>query len=578
MCGIFGITNFKNSDLDNARHALHTLSHRGPDQWLDFHSNGVYLGHRRLSILDLSENGRQPMLNSDKTAALIVNGEIYNYQDLKKLLSHTYFFCSTTDSEVLLHGYSEWGIEKLLKKIDGMFAFAIYDTNRQKLYLARDRVGIKPLYYSFINDQVVFASELKAIIDFLPETDLIRDYSALYDFLTYKYIPAPKTLYNNIYKLEPAHYLEINLNEKSIQKYCYWKLETNICDDASDKAREKIEELIKKSVKEQLMSDVPLGFFLSGGIDSSAIVAYASSTVKKVNTFSIGFNEGTHDESGYAELVAQRFQTNHKSKKLNPEQTIELLPHLKDWFDEPFADFSCFPTFLVSEFAREHITVALSGDGGDEIFGGYKWYQKFTRLSRYRLSILSGFKPALRSFGKIHPFVSKVMRRIENPYFLDDLEHYTRLMNGHLADDKKHFKLKWELPDDYDDYWYFRKYYRPELDVYTRLQYLDFHTFLPDAILTKVDRTSMHVSLECRVPLLSTDLIEYMFRLQPEVRIPNGNLKGLFKEILMNQLPDEILFREKKGFSIPFTSWKKKVFKNENTKQDYVLNHIFNEQ
>lgn len=577
MCGIFGVTNFKKTDLEDARRALHTLRHRGPDQWSDYHSSGVYLGHRRLSILDLSENGRQPMFNYDKKIVLIVNGEIYNYKELKKSLTGKYSFRSSSDSEVLLHGYSEWGIEGLLEKIDGMYAFVIYDENKQTVYLARDRVGIKPLYYSFINGKVVFASELKAISDYLPKTDLKTDYTALYDFLTYKYIPTPKTLYKNVYKLEPAHYLQVNLTEKSIQKKDYWNLEINSCDDSLELAREKIEELIKNSVQEQLMSDVPLGFFLSGGLDSSAIVAYASSDVQQLNTFSIGFNENTHDESGFAEIVAKRFGTNHRSKKLNQDRTIELLPHLKEWFDEPFADFSCFPTYLVSEFAQKHVTVALSGDGGDEIFGGYNWYQKFERLEKFRLSSLSGLKPALRSFGKDHPLISKVMRRVENPYFLNDLEHYTRLMNGYLAEDKTEYKKKWQLPDDYDDYWFFRKFYRPELDVYTRLQYLDFHTFLPDQILTKVDRTSMQVSLECRVPLLSKNLIEYVFSLHPEVRVLNGELKGLFKKVLAKHLPDEILFRNKKGFSIPYSSWKKDVFENEKTKQDYVLRQIFNQ-
>ncbi len=331
MCGIFGVTNFDIGRVELAQNALHTLKHRGPDQWNDYYDDHVYLGHRRLSILDLSENGRQPMVSEDDAYRIIVNGEIYNYLDFKDQLKHQYKFFSTSDSEVLLHGYREWGIEELLEKIDGMFAFAIYDKRNMQLHIVRDRVGIKPLFYSCINQQVVFASELKAIQAYLSDSDLEIDSTSLYDFLTHKYIPTPKTLYKNIYKLEPGNRLLIDLATGSINKYPYWKLEVQNNRSGIDEAVVKIRELVHESVSEQMMSDVPVGFFLSGGLDSSTIVATASTMNKDLNTFSIGFTDQTHDETHYADIVANAYKTNHIKKILDLSETESLIQYLKQW-------------------------------------------------------------------------------------------------------------------------------------------------------------------------------------------------------------------------------------------------------
>ena len=578
MCGIFGITNFNQPHLSRARESLHTMAHRGPDQWNDFYDNDIYLGHRRLSILDLSENGRQPMVSSDGNVIICVNGEIYNFSELKEELLPTYTFKSTSDSEVVLYGYKAWGIEKLLEKIDGMYAISIYDIEKKKLFLVRDRVGIKPLFYSKVDNQLVFASELKAITCYYQQKNLKIDYTALYDFLTYRYIPAPKTMYQNVYKLNPGHYLEADLSQDEVKNIRYWQLSINDNGDSIEQASEKIRHLVKKSVDEQMMSDVPVGFFLSGGLDSSTVVAVASEMNHDVSTFSIGFSDKSHDETHYADIIAKQYRTRHHKKILDEHKTLDLLPKLKEWYDEPFADLSCFPTFLVSEFAREKATVVLTGDGGDEVFGGYNWYHYFRQKSKFRYPSFRYIRKWLSPYVERRSLIGKICRRIERPHLLSDIELYTKLMSGLLSSEKSEFRKKWNIPEDYDDYWYFRKYYRKDLDLLTRLQYLDFHTFLPDDILTKVDRVSMRVSLECRVPLLSKEIVEYLFSLSADVRYHNRELKGAMKEAFKEKIPDEILNRDKKGFSIPFARWRKDVFNNEKSRQEFVLHKLFEQE
>ncbi|RLA84384.1 MAG: asparagine synthase (glutamine-hydrolyzing) [Epsilonproteobacteria bacterium] len=569
MCGIFGFTNFKKQDLEQARKSLHTLEHRGPDQWNDFYNEDIYMGHQRLSILDLSEHGKQPMISEDKNIIITVNGEVYNFLELKEELKVKYNFKSTSDSEVILYGYIEWGIDKLLKKIDGMYAISIYDKKDDLLYLARDRVGIKPLYYGNINNQLSWASELKAIQELYNENILEYDYTAFYDFLTYLYIPTPKTMYNNIYKLEPAHYLKINTKTNEYIKIQYWQLEINYCDDDIDTAKKKVYNLVKSSINEQMVADVPVGFFLSGGMDSSTVVALASQEHYDINTFSIGFTDKNHDETYFAEMLANRYKTKHTKKILDEKTTTNMFKNIRKWYDEPFGDTSCFPTFMVSELAKSKSTVVLTGDGGDELFGGYNWYKSFEKLSRYYIHFLGFVKPWLKPFKKYNNILGKISRGIEIVFLLNDLERYAKLMGGMLKNEKEEYKRLWNIDNDYDDYWYYRKFYKKDLDIYTRLQYLDFHTYLHDDILTKVDRVSMDVSLECRVPFLKKELIEYSFSLKKEVRIYNNELKGIMKESFKDILPIEIIERDKKGFSIPLKSWSSLL--NNKKKQEKIL-------
>lgn len=571
MCGIFGFTNFKKENLEKARESLHTLHHRGPDQWSDYFNENIYMGHQRLSILDLSDQGKQPMISSDEKVIITVNGEIYNFLELKKELENKYIFKSTSDSEVLLYGYIEWGIDKLLEKIDGMYAISIYDKEKEELFLARDRTGIKPLYYGDINGQILWASELKAIQKFYENQNILEyDYTAFYDFLTYLYIPTPKSMYKNVYKLEPAYYLKIDITNNTFDKIQYWQLEVKKCEDDIETAKKKIYDLVKKSVDEQMVADVPVGFFLSGGIDSSTVVALASKNHDDINTFSIGFTDKSHDETHFADMVANMYKTKHHKKILDEDTTKNIFYKIKDWYDEPFGDTSCFPTFLVSQFAKENSTVVLTGDGGDEIFGGYNWYRRFESLKKYSLPYIRFLKVFTKSLKKQKNIFGKIVRRIETQFLLDDFERYTRLMGGMLKDEKEKYRKNWNIDDDYDDYWYFRKYYKKDLDLYTRLQYLDFHTYLHDDIFTKVDRVSMAVSLECRVPFMKKEIIEYSFSLKKEVRIYNDELKGAMKEAFNGILPIKIIERDKKGFSIPMNKWRKLV-ENNLKKQEKIL-------
>jgi len=574
MCGIFGFTNFNKNELNKARKALNRLQHRGPDQWGDYYENHIYIGHRRLSILDLSRNGRQPMTSPDGKVIIAVNGEIYNYLEIKKELEFKHQFKSSSDSEVVLYGYIEWGIDELLERIDGMYSFSIFDIQKNKLFLVRDRVGIKPLYYSDFNDQISWSSELKALETLFENDTLETNFSAFYDFLTYRYIPTPKTIYQKIYKLEPGNYVKVDIQSNSYEIIQYWELKIGECGDNIEKAKMNLYKMVEKSINEQMVSDVPLGFFLSGGMDSSAVVALASKSHNDINTFTIGFNEKSHDETRFANVVAEKYQTKHHQKILDEFTTRNIFHRIKEWYDEPFGDASCFPTYLVSEYAKNNVTVVLTGDGGDEIFCGYNWYKSFDRISKRKLPLANIFRPLVKLLNRKTNIIGKISRRIDLEFYLDDMETYTRLMGGMLAEHKTYYKDMWNIPDDYDDYWYFRKYYKRELDIFTRLQYLDFNTYLHDDILTKVDRVSMAVSLECRVPLLSREIIEYMFSLPANIRLHNNQLKGLMKETFNNLLPEQIINREKKGFSIPLHNWKN-IKSNHETMQEGVLKKYF---
>lgn len=571
MCGIFGFTQFKKENLEKARQSLHTLHHRGPDQWNDYFDSKVYIGHQRLSILDLSEHGKQPMVSQDENVIITVNGEIYNFKALKKELERKYKFKSTSDSEVALYGYIEWGIDTLLEKIDGMYALSIYDKRKEELYLVRDRVGIKPLYYGTLRDQISWASELKAL-EKLYEKDLVQnyDYTALYDFLTYRFIPAPKTLYKNIHKLEPGHYLKINANTNSFEKVHYWQLEVRRNDDDISTAKVKLYNLLEKSVEEQMVADVPVGFFLSGGIDSSTVVALASTKHDDINTFSIGFTDKQHDETYYAGLVADLYQTKHHEKIVDEDLVQSIFGNIKKWFDEPFADTSCFPTYLVSEFAKKNSTVVLTGDGGDEVFGGYRWYQKFEKVKNTSLKKLSFLKKMTSVLQSNKIIFSNTLKKLDIIFTSDEVEQYAMIRGALPKAVKAKYKKAWNIPDDYDDFWYFRKFYKKDLDLYTRVQYVDFHTYLPDDILTKVDRVSMAVSLECRVPFLKKEVIEYSFSLNPKIRIYKNQLKGILKETFSQLLPNEIIYRGKRGFSIPLHNWRN-ILEKRSSKQEKIL-------
>jgi len=570
MCGIFGHKIEGNINLEKSIASLKTLVHRGPDQQNFYYDDKVFIGHCRLSILDLSNNGKQPMESED--CIITVNGEIYNYIELKKELELKYNFKSQSDSEIILHGFKEWGLYDLIKRIDGMYSIVIYDKKKKQIHLIRDRYGIKPLYYRIKNNDFIWASELKAIKYQIKNEDLEIDNTAIYDYLTYLYIPTPKTLYKDVYKLTPAHVLSFDLatNESTITKY--WELNTTEKPISIENATKLVKTLINNSVKEQMISDVPIGFFLSGGIDSSIVVATASEFSKKINTYSIGFDVEKHNETKYAKIISVLFNTYHHVSILKYSEADSLVKNMKQWYDEPFADTSALPTYLVSSFAKKNATVVLTGDGGDELFGGYDWYDRFIKYRKWRIRNLNFLKKPIAAIKKKYRY--KIAGRIANQLeyrMLDDLELYVKLLGGLLKHEKEAYRKQFNIPSSYNDYWYFEKFYETKLSLRKRLQYLDFHTYLHDDIFTKVDRASMAVSLECRVPFMKKELVEFAFSLPENITYYNENLKGLLKEAYIGILPGEILFRRKKGFSIPLKQWSSSFLHDNKTQQEQLL-------
>ncbi len=552
MCGILGGTD-PAWDYDGA---VQALRHRGPDRQRVSRCGEVTLGFARLAIIDLSEAADQPMSALDGQVWLVFNGEIYGYAALRqRLLGLGYRFRSQSDTEVLLNAYLHWG-DGFVEHVDGMFAAVLYDARRRQLKLFRDRPGIKPLYYYADGRRFAFASELKGITALLGGAGLDEDPTAIYDFLTYRYIPAPKTLYRNVFKLEPASWLTFDLERRAItEPRRYWRLEvpSDPPPVGSQEAAGQLTRLLEESVDEQLVADVPVGFFLSGGVDSSTVVAAAARSHDRLETFCIGFDRAENTETPFAREVARAYHTDHHERTLSFAEAEQLFSRLKDWYDEPFYDSSAFPTYLVSKFARESVTVALTGDGGDEVFGGYLWHDLFRRWSA--LSIPGGRRLAevLARLKRAVPVNSLPYRLCDRVELMasDDLALYAKLLAGMSHHEKRPYAERCGIESGYDDYWHFRRYWRPELPLRTRLQYLEFHTYLPDDILTKVDRVSMAVSLEARVPLLSRKLVEFSFALPEEVRYCGGQPKGLLKRACVDRLPPAILQRRKQGFSMP---------------------------
>jgi len=551
MCGFVGGTD-PSWDFTAA---LASIEHRGPDDGRLHLDGPVRVGFRRLSIIDLDAAAMQPMFADDGETWIVFNGEIYGFLALRSELERLgHVFRTRSDTEVLLRAYLEWS-DGFIDHVDGMFAIALWDARDRKLRLYRDRPGIKPLYYFYDGRRFAFASELKAIEAALDPNDLQVDQTALYDFLGYRYVPAPKTLYQDCFKLPPAHYVVFEPDTGELSNPApFWSV--TVPEQARaislDEAAEELRGLINESVRDQMISDVPLGFFLSGGVDSSTIVAAASGLGANVSTFSIGFDSDEKSETPFAREVASLFGTQHHERMLSQAAAGDLLPNLKKWFDEPFADESAMPTYLVSKVARENVTVVLTGDGGDEVFGGYRTYPRFARYERMPSwpAFMDRFAHLLRKpFGR-RSAVARMTRVLEFA-FGKGPALWARIMHGMPHAAKAAYRERFNIPDDYDDWWHYRDHWRDELPVRTRLQLLDFHTFMPGMVLTKVDRTSMAVSLEARVPFLARKIIEFSFALPEDIRYHDGELKGILKYAYKDILPHNILHRRKKGFGIP---------------------------
>lgn len=556
-------------DVFRADSARDTLLHRGPDNCACWTKDGVYMGHRRLSIIDTSPSGNQPM--SAGGMVITVNGEIYNFKYLRETLENAgHTFTSLSDSEVVLHGYRYWGLEGLVERLDGMYVAVIYDRNRNRIMAFRDRVGIKPLYYYFDQNSFAWASELKALVEYFGSENLIIDNTAIVDFLACRYVPAPKSIYKNIYKLKPGYVLTYDITEGILHTGSYWQLPLTERNKPYDVLAEELLGHLRESVHQQLVSDVPLGLLLSGGIDSSAVAALASEK-KQLHSFSIGFADHAHDESCYAELVATHVGTRHHMHRFVEEEMEDLPNRMAHWFDEPFGDTSAIPTYRVSCFARNNVVVALSGDGGDELFGGYKWHGRYALLRTWNKRF-----PIKSIYGLNLPNVVPERNTIELLSISDPVVLYARLRGSLPVSRLNKWKSFLGVPIEYDPFWAYREQYCAELSPRKAAQLMDFHMYLPDDILTKIDRVSMAVSLECRPPFLSRNLVEFAFSLPDSFIYKNNQLKGGLKYSLSHLLPSNILNRSKQGFSVPDYGWRKKAVQNSCSLQEYLLTPFFN--
>jgi asparagine synthase (glutamine-hydrolysing) len=564
MCGITGFTQFSHrfGGKEILERMGHMLKHRGPDAggvYLDQH---IGLCHRRLSIIDLSSSGNQPMYSHDERYCIVFNGEIYNFLDLRNdLLQQGYPFQTQTDTEIILALYAQFGTD-LLERINGMFAFALWDKEKEKLFIARDRIGKKPLYYYRAGNDIVFGSELKAML-VLPEIPREIRIDALYDYFAYQYVPDPKTIFKDIYKLEPGHYLEIDAT--TFLKKQYWDVSfANVSDKNDEELKSDLRQLLDDCTQKRMISDVPLGAFLSGGVDSSIVVSLmAKNSQSSVTTCSIGFDVEKFNETQFARVVADRFQTNHY--ELNVHTNVrDNLEHIVSFFDEPFSDPSLVPTYFVSELARQKVTVAVAGDGGDEVFAGY---QKYT-TDYIENEIRNKFPLWVRS--KIFPLLSHLFARINLTVFrkassllkslsLDPAMGFY-ISNSQITDDTWEFitleqtrsTLNGYHPSSITTDCYAKSDGKDHL---SRILYTDLKTYLPGDILVKVDRMSMANSLEVRAPILDYKLIEFSASLRPELKFKKGEKKVLLKEAFKDDLPNEILYRKKMGFSVPLADW-----------------------
>lgn len=589
MCGFSGFLGFSNLDIHNVNNITlnmcSSLQHRGPDNrgvWTDFDSE-IALVHNRLSILDLSDAGKQPMFSKSQRFVIVFNGEIYNHIELRAEISKcigtkSFSWSGTSDTETLLACIESWGIKLTLEKLIGMFAFALWDRREKRLTLARDRIGEKPLFYGWQNNVFLFGSELKALRchpNFKREIN--RD--SLANYLRFSYLPAPESIYRNIFKLTPGCFLEINYSDSDNQLLpeTYWSFPKIVkqaylepFNGSEREAVNLLEGLISQSIKGQMLSDVPLGAFLSGGIDSSLIVALMQQQSKSnVKTFSIGFNENEFNEAHFAKAVAQHLGTDHNELYLTSKDALSVIPSLPAIYDEPFADISQIPTFLVSQLAKSQVSVCLSGDAGDELFCGYNRYILSHSLWE-KIEVIPLFLRRLLASGilSISPNAwNQIFSFAPSKYKTGNIGH--KLHKGaNLLDVKSfdeiysHFVSHWHNSSelvigagDSSNYFFQKLPAFDELDFISQMMALDSTAYLPDDILVKVDRAAMAVSLETRIPLLDHRVIEYAWKLPHSMKLKNGKSKWILRKILDKYVPSRLIDRPKMGFGVPIDSW-----------------------
>ncbi len=574
MCGITGKIYFDRSrDIDTVelKQMADIIYHRGPDDEGFYVNRNVGLGFRRLSIIDLS-TGHQPLANEDDSVWIVFNGEIYNYIELHdELVKKGHVFRTKSDTETIVHLYEEYGVE-CVKYLRGMFGFAIWDNNKQQLFCARDRFGQKPFYYYVDKEKFVFGSEMKSIlrsggIDKTLSTDALNSYFA------YGYVTSDLSIYDKIKKLQPSHYLLLSFKDKPVVETSkYWEIKFQPDNSKTEKQwMEEIQSCLSETVKLHMISDVPLGAFLSGGIDSSSVVAMMAKNSKTpIQTFSIGFKEEKYNELKYAREVAKKYNCDHHEQIVEPE-SISLLPKLVKAYDEPFADSSAIPTYYVSKFAREHVTVVLSGDGGDELIAGYDIYKYLQRIHKF-----SSGSPAFNKllWGNINKLIPEKVAGKGVTYFLSQDKNY---LGAHLCIWPKEERKRLMLSNNGLSYNNSPEMFKEEVlrsglgnDFISNLQYLDLQTYMVDDILTKVDRASMLNSLEVRVPLLDHKFAELLFKIPSNLKLKGNEQKYILKESMRDILPETILHRPKIGFGVPISVW----FKDE--LKEYVNDTLLN--
>ena len=568
MCGICGKYSFIKQtpvDKDLLHKMCDVMIYRGPDDEGYYLNGNIGLGMRRLSIIDL-ETGNQPIHNESKDIWIVYNGETYNCLELRQELEKKgHKFYTRSDTEVIVHCYEEYG-DECVSKLRGMFAFAIWDEQKQRLLLARDRLGIKPLFYTVTNGNLLFASEIKSI---LQDREVKREvnFKALHSFLSLNYIPHPDTIYQGIHKLPQGHILVCERGKIKIRQYWDIKFIENKINKREEEYAEELREILKESIRLRLLSDVPLGVLLSGGVDSSTITALMSTLVAQpIKTFSIGFEEKSFNELEYARMVAKQYGTEHHELIVKPD-AAEILFKLAWHFDEPFADSSAIPTYLVSKLAREHVTVALSGEGGDEVFAGYHTY------TAYRAAQLYERIPSLLRKKIIRPIVHSLPVSTKKVSF--DYKAKIFVDGDELSPERRHYWWKLIFSEEAkqqlysenvnagnefeDSYQIFAQHYQSTnaKDLLNKLLYVDAKVLLANDILVKTDRSSMANSLEARVPILDHKVVEFAASIPPELKLKGFQTKYILKKAMVPLLPKKVLYRKKQGFSIPMTSWLK---------------------
>ncbi len=585
MCGFCGFISTHAISGQQCRPIIDRMNdaiiHRGPDDsgaWFD-EPYGVALGHRRLSILDLSPAGHQPMVSASGRFVIAFNGEIYNFQEIRNELEkvRNFNWQGHSDTEILLAAIETWGLEKALQQCVGMFAFAVWDKKQKTLSLARDRLGEKPLYYGFQKGMFLFGSELKALRQHPSwQGEINRD--ALTLMLRFNHVPAPYSIYQDIFKLMPGTYLVINAGQQDLpEPVQYWSMldvaqrgQTQLFTGTDQEAIKSLDSVLKQAVAGQMVADVPLGAFLSGGYDSTTVVALMQAqSSRPVKTFSIGFYEEGYNEAEHAKAVAKHLGTEHTELYVRPEQVREIIPSLPNIYDEPFADSSQMPTCLVSQLAKQHVTVSLSGDGGDEFFGGYKRY----------FETASAWQKLEKIPGPLRQVIAKILLAVPVGYWNQILKLFAPLhetFRAGIGGDKLHklapvlanggknilyrrMMSQWDDPaevviggneplTDFDD--------SPQLNNhYHQMMCIDALNYLPNDILTKVDRAGMAVSLETRIPLLDHRVVEFAWQLPLTMKIRNGQGKWLLRQVLYQYVPQKIMDRPKMGFGVPIDSW-----------------------